>query len=404
VTTDPLKQPPSAAADAEGSRRLIGLAAPLAVVTVFAVTMGLTYPLLSLVLETRGVDGRLIGLNSAMTPLGLLLSSFLVPGWTRRFGAWPLMVTGLVGVATLLIVLGLWWNLPAWFVLRFLLGVSINLLFVLSETWINLAAPPRSRGRVLAIYATTISLGFALGPTLLILTGTASVVPFVCGAAICGVALVVLVIARPWCPSMSGTGTRRPIDLARAMSLLLGAVVALAVFDSVALTLLPVYGLRAGLDVGTAALLLSVLVLGNIALQYPIGWLADRFDTRVVLLGCAVGALVGGVLLHPALLSGFWLWPLLFLWGGVTFGLYTVALAMLGHRFSGPDLVAGNAGFAMMWGVGGVIGPPITGVAMEAFGAIGLPVALSVLWAVVVVWLVALLVRGRGSLGTGTRW
>jgi hypothetical protein len=55
--------------------------------------------------------------------------------------------------------------------------------------------------------------------------------------------------------------------------------------------------------------------------------------------------------------------PMLFLWGAVAFGVYTVALAELGDRFSGSMLLAGNATFAMMWGIGGIVGdaPRISG-------------------------------------------
>jgi len=48
-----------------------------------------------------------------------------------------------------------------------------------------------------------------------------------------------------------------------------------------------------------------------------------------------------------------------------------VAMAELGDRFTGAELVAGNAAFAIMWGVGGMIGGPITGVAMNLVGSDG---------------------------------
>ena len=65
--------------------------------------------------------------------------------------------------------------------------------------------------------------------------------------------------------------------------------------------------------------------------------------------------------------------------GAACFGIYTAALISLGNRFSGAMLVAGNAAFALMWGIGGIAGPSTTGAIMTAFGAEGLPLVLGLL-------------------------
>ena len=49
--------------------------AACAAITVFGFAFGLTYPLLSLILEARGVASTLIGINGAMMPVGILLIS-----------------------------------------------------------------------------------------------------------------------------------------------------------------------------------------------------------------------------------------------------------------------------------------------------------------------------------------
>ena len=57
-------------------------------------------------------------------------------------------------------------------------------------------------------------------------------------------------------------------------------------------------------------------------------------------------------------------------------GTYTVALVELGDRFSGGALVAGCGAFSMMWGIGGTLGSPIAGIAMDIFGQEGLTATL----------------------------
>src|SRR5262244_3318782 len=63
------------------------LAGVMATVAIFAVAQGLTYPLLSFILERQGASAGMIGLSAAMTPLGLIAGSTLIPGLIRRLGS-----------------------------------------------------------------------------------------------------------------------------------------------------------------------------------------------------------------------------------------------------------------------------------------------------------------------------
>ena len=70
-------------------------------------------------------------------------------------------------------------------------------------------------------------------------------------------------------------------------------------------------------------------------------------------------------------------------------GIYTVSLIQLGERFSGQALIAGNAAFALVWGIGGIVGSPATGLAMQLIGHQGLPSSLGLLCFVLAMFLVA---------------
>ena len=63
-------------------------------------------------------------------------------------------------------------NFLLWFPLRLVFHGAITTLFILSEFWINVAAPPKKRGLVLGIYATVLSFGFSAGPQLFSLLGS----------------------------------------------------------------------------------------------------------------------------------------------------------------------------------------------------------------------------------------
>lgn len=355
----------------------VPIAATIAMMGVFAVTLGLTYPLLSLVLERQGVSPSLIGLNAAMTPIGIIVSAPFIPALAGRFGAWRLSVVFLLCTAVTLLLLAAFQSLAAWFVLRFFLGIFIDGLFIVSETWINQMATRATRGRVMGLYTTVLASGFAIGPFVIGLTGSVGWTPFLIGVSAPLLVLPLLFAVRGRVPEFGADEKASILAFLPHAPLLLMAVGIMALFDSAVLALMPIYGLQQGLEEATAAMAVGVLVAGNVMFQFPIGWLADRLHRRMLMLVCTALTVVGCFILPLVIGDPLLLWPLLFLWGAMAFGVYPVAMAELGDRFSGAMLLAGNAAFAVMWGVGGIVGAPSTGGAMQLLGPDGLPMTLA---------------------------
>ncbi|MEX0760233.1 MAG: MFS transporter [Tistlia sp.] len=348
---------------------------------VFAVTQGLTYPLLALILERQDVSPTLIGLNTAMTPLGLLVSAPLLPGLARRIGPFRIALFSALAVALLLAAIGATRSLWIWFPARFLLGFAIDGLYITCETWINQLAPPRRRGRILGFFSSVLALGFATGPLVVALLGSEGWPAFLVGITIALLSTILLLLARHRLPGLEGSEGGSLFAFLRLAPLLLFLVGAAAAFDQAALSLLPVYGLRVGLPEALAAGTVGVLAIGNVLFQVPIGWLADRWSRRgTTLLLCAL-TIAGAALLPLTVGAPPLLWPLLFLWGSAAYGVYTLALIQLGDRFRGAQLLAGNAAFALLWGAGGLAGPPLAGAAMDILGSNGLPLVLGLLYA-----------------------
>ncbi|BCH24387.1 MFS transporter [Mesorhizobium sp. L-8-3] len=364
----------------------------IATVSVFAIAQGLSYPLLSFILERQGASSSLIGLSAAMTPLGFIVSAPVIPSLVRRFGAArTALVCAFLG-ATLLALIGWTRDVWLWFPLRFLLGFSINPLYVISETWMLMLAPPSSRGRIMGAYTAVVSAGFATGPLILSIAGTQGWTPFLVGIAAFGLCTFCLGAVLPRLPEFhdadGDASLARFIPLA---ALLLLAVTVAAAFEQSLLSLTSVYARSYGNTEAATATLLAVFVAGNIALQVPLGMVAERLGPAKGLALCAAGSALGCLLL-PFLFATPLIWPLAFVLGAISFGIYTMALIELANRFSGPMLIAGNAAFALFWGVGGIAGPPVTGAVMDIVGTQGLPLALGSLC-----FVLALLQTGRRS-------
>ncbi|MBX3580776.1 MAG: MFS transporter [Rhizobiaceae bacterium] len=354
------------------------LAGVIATVSVFAIAQGLTYPLLSFILARQGVSPAMIGLSAAMSPIGFILSSPFIPAVSRRVGAKRTALSCAVIGAVLLLLIGWTQDLYAWFVLRFLLGLAINPLYVLSEVWIIALAPPSRRGRIMGIYTTIISAGFAAGPLCLLFVGSEGWPPFLVGVSAFLVCALCLLAVSHRLPDMKGEegASASVLGFVPIAWLLCVSVLVASGFEQAVLALLPVYGTQYGITEVTMSALLTVLIAGNIALQVPLGLLADKGSARSVKFGCVILALAGCLLL-PLVIDTPFVWPMVFFWGAVSYGIYTMSIVELGERFTGPMLIAGNAAFAMMWGFGGIVVPPAAGVAMDVLGQSGLPLSLA---------------------------
>ncbi len=223
------------------------MAGIIATVTVFAVAQGLTYPLLSFILERRGTTPGLIGLSAAMTPLGFIVSAPFIPALARRVGAARLAILCSILAALTLIAIAWTQEVWAWMPLRFLLGFFANPLYVISETWLISITPAPRRGRIMGLYSSVVSGGFAIGPLSLGLVGTQGWPPFMIGIVaflLCG--LIVLAVV-PRLPKMPHEGEATSVGGFFALApLLLFAVFTAAAFEQTLLSLFAVYGAALG--------------------------------------------------------------------------------------------------------------------------------------------------------------
>ncbi len=353
------------------------LFAAFAAISVFGFAFGMSYPLLSLILEARGVSPELIGINSAMAPIGILLSASIIPIAARKFGTRNLAVVAALLTAVLFICFKAFDRLDVWFILRLLQGMTVATLFVLSETWIVKFSDSKRRGRIVAVYGSVMSASFGAGPALISWIGIDGWLPFVVGTTVIVLGIAPLFLVKDdMQQAPHETRTSGVFSFMAKAPMLLAAVGVFAIFDAATLSLLPVYGLLIGLDVVTATNALTALIVGNVILQFPIGWLADNFPKRGVMLTLASITAVLLALL-PQVMGEWTMWPVLLLAGTSGYGIYTVGLAALGERFEGDELIAGNAAFASMWGVGALIGSVIAGWAMAGFGPHGFPYILA---------------------------
>jgi MFS family permease len=358
------------------------LVAAISCISIVGVGLSLVIPLLALRMEAAGIPARTSGLHIAVTGLATLIAAPLTPPLARTLGIRALLFLsiGLSGGA--LVAFALVDDFGIWLAIRAVFGLALTVVFVVSEFWISAAAPRGQRGVVMGLYATSLALGYSVGPTLLTLIGVEGKAPFLVAAALVGAAAIPVALAgKEGSVTMEGgsPGKLRPIFIAAPLAMTAGLFY--GAVETGMNGLLPVFGLRAGMTPAWATFQLTLWALGNVVFPIPVGLIADRVN-KVRLLGFLSFLGLVGALSLPSMVENKPVYAFaLFVWGGIISEFYPVGLALLAEKFRGAQLGAANAAFVMTYALGMMVGPPLLGLGLDLSARHGLFDALAALFA-----------------------
>jgi len=350
--------------------RRFGLAGVIAAMAVVNLVYGITFPLLALVLDAQGVSKTLIGLSTMTQAAAILLVAPIAPRLLRRFAPARMMQTVTLGLSLIFILIGLIPNIWFWFPLRFLAGALNSMLWISSEALINELADERWRGRVIGIYTSVGAAGFALGPLLLIVTGSDGMLPFYCTSALIVSASIPLFVARGHHLKPPGEEVGGGIWqlFLLAPTIMLANLVYAASAESM-VTFFPLFGMQVGISEHFALWLMTMIGAGSMVLMLPLGWLADHVNRMGLLVVCIVLTMAGLLVMPYLLREPFVAQLFAFVFGGVEGMIYALGVILIGERFKAGMLAGASTAFTACWSAGTVIGPLLVGFGMDWFGA-----------------------------------
>lgn len=365
------------------SRDFLGLILSVAVV---GLGLGATLPLTALALTNAGYGTDVVGLMTAMQAGGGLLVIPVVGRITGRFSARQIIMGAALSVAAATVLMQFTAHLWLWAVLRVVSGAALMLLFTIGEAWVNELADDTNRGRLVAVYATNFTAFQMAGPVMVSVIGEWHATRFIVCGAVFLFALPALALVRAGPPAHASGGGSHAAESNRGawrnvvplMPAILIGTAFFALFDTLALSLMPLFAMSKGVPENLALLFGSAVLLGDTLMQFPIGWLADRVGRVRVHIGAAL-VVIGLLPLLPWAVSIAWLcWPLLFVIGAAAGSIYTLSLVACGERFRGAALVSASALVGASWSVASFGGPIITGALMHAIAPAALIVVLLV--------------------------
>lgn len=259
----------------------------------------------------------------------------------------------------------------AWLLLRVVNGFCIAGLTGAIESWLNTRSSNETRGRVLGFYMLTFFLATASGQSLVNLADAAAPDLFMLAAALIGLSLIPVAMTSLGEPNLGDSRVLKVKDLFSASPVgVVGAGVAgLMVGSFYALGV--VFALKIGLNASEAALFMSVVVLGGLAIQLPMGVLADRYDRRIVMSGALMAVGISWGTLAGFIASGLPFVALLAIgmaFGGAMSSVYPLCVAQTFDRLERKYYVAASGRLLMVYSIGATAGPLLASALMSIYG------------------------------------
>ena len=340
---------------------------------------------LSFLLVGMGLQNTLLGLRAGIEGFSTLETGAVMSGYFVGYlaGCWAaprtiirvghirtfsMLASIASGTAILHAIEPSAWS---WLALRVITGASMAGLYLVVESWLNDATTADQRGGLLAVYL-VINLGsIAIGQQLINLAAPDGFALFAASSVLLSLAVIPVALTRTQAPTPPSAPTLNLKRLYVVSPVALVGTLLAGLTNGAFWGMAPSYGQAIGLDTHRIANFMTIVVVGGMVLQWPLGRLSDFTDRRIVLIAIA-GALAALslwlALIDPVAARGLFL-VLSFLYGACLLTLYSICNAHANDAADPGMSVDVASGLLLVFGIGAMTGPFAASLAMVHFGA-----------------------------------
>lgn len=386
-------------------RMMISFAALFLSVTLLQLSSGGVGPLDALAGLDNGFSQTEVGFLGSAHFVGFFIGCWWAPrlmgdvGHSRAFAAFTAM--GAIGLAAHVIVI----DPVAWAIFRIASGICVAGCYTVIEAWLQASVTNETRGRAMGSYRIA-DVGASFVAQLMIgaLANIETYIAYNLLTILCCASLLPLTLTRLPQPETPNTTRLRP-KLAWACSPMAVAAVLVAALSGASFRMVgPLYGEGVGLNANQIGTFLAAYIAGGALAQYPVGWLADKYDRRWVMVWLSVAAVIScGATVATADMGTNSVMAAAFFFGLTTFPIYSVATAHAHDFATSAQRVELSAALMFFYAVGAIAAPLTTSSLIEAFGPAALFYFISVGHILLVVF-AALRMRVRGAPSDRTRY
>ncbi|MFY0310111.1 MFS transporter [Leisingera sp. D0M16] len=260
-------------------------------------------------------------------------------------------------------------NPYAWAAMRIASGLCVAGCYTVIEAWLNAKVTNENRGRAMGTYRIADMSASLAAQLIIAVLPPAAYVSYNLLALLCCAALLPLTLTKANQPETPDAPRLRPKLAWRCSPLGVAGVIVAALSSASFRMVGPVYGQEVGLAIDQIAFFLASFVLGGALAQYPMGWLADKYDRRWVLiwlsgaaiLSCAITmAASGSGTIGVMLAAGFF--------GFTTFPIFSVSAAHANDFATSAERVELSAALMFWYALGAIASPYVSSSLIDAYG------------------------------------
>ncbi|MBY8974255.1 MFS transporter [Rhodobacteraceae bacterium NNCM2] len=349
-------------------RTLISFAALFLSVFLVQMGSGSLGPLDVLAGSVRGFTDSEIGFLGSAHFMGFFIGCWMAPryvgriGHSRSFAA--AAAIGAMGALLHPVLDGPLW----WAGLRVLTGIAIASAYTVTESWLQAKTENANRGRVYGVFRVVDMGGAIAAQGMIAVLDPASYAAYNIVAVFCCLCLLPLTISRRVAPELPGAPRLRPLQAYMLSPLAAVGIVVAGLAGSAFRMVGPLFGLENGLNQAQIAIFLSVSMIGGILVQYPIGWLADKFERRMVLIFISLAAVGSCLWTIQVSSSPMLLYLSAALFGVTSYPVYSISSALANDRATPEMVLELNASLIFFYSLGAVISPTLSAYLINEYG------------------------------------